>query len=120
MTVASKSALRSDPEGHSRRLGSLMLWLMGVFNSVSQWAEQRLRQQTGCSPKGLVQVVFSPAAHETPSASVARGLTETEHHEVQLQKKTTHRVKVTPFLNGSITNLKVSVCWLDPLSAGRR
>ncbi|KAK9534618.1 hypothetical protein VZT92_007051 [Zoarces viviparus] len=42
---------------------------------------------------------------------IARGLTEQEHHEVELQKKQ-HRVRVTPFLNGTITNLetKMAVC----------
>ncbi|XP_045892248.1 interferon-induced protein 35 [Micropterus dolomieu] len=41
----------------------------------------------------------------------ARGLTEKEYHEVQLQEKK-HTVRVTPFLNGKITNLrtKMSVC----------
>ncbi|XP_034749339.1 interferon-induced 35 kDa protein homolog [Etheostoma cragini] len=42
---------------------------------------------------------------------IARGLTDTEHHDVKLQEKT-HRVRLTPFLNGKITNLKtkMSVC----------
>lgn len=40
--------------------------------------------------------------------SVARGLTEAEYHEVKLSQKK-HKVRVTPFLNGSITNLKVSM-----------
>lgn len=39
--------------------------------------------------------------------SVAKGLIETEHHDVNLQEKM-HRVRVTPFLNGKITNLVVS------------
>ncbi|XP_029997662.1 interferon-induced 35 kDa protein [Sphaeramia orbicularis] len=41
----------------------------------------------------------------------ARGLTEMEHHDVKFQDKK-HRVRVTPFLNGKITNLKtkVSMC----------
>ncbi|KAG7233144.1 hypothetical protein INR49_007424 [Caranx melampygus] len=43
--------------------------------------------------------------------NIARGLTDTEYHEVKLQQKK-HRVRVTPFLNGTITNLKtkMSVC----------
>ncbi|XP_068581911.1 interferon-induced 35 kDa protein [Cebidichthys violaceus] len=42
---------------------------------------------------------------------IARGLTEKEHHGVELQKKN-HKVRVTPFLNGTITNLKtkMAVC----------
>lgn len=39
---------------------------------------------------------------------VAKGLTDTEYHEVKIKQK--HKVRVTPFLNGNITNLKVSVC----------
>ncbi|XP_070837363.1 interferon-induced 35 kDa protein [Chaetodon trifascialis] len=41
---------------------------------------------------------------------VAKGLTDTEYHEVKLQQM--HRVRVTPFLNGNITNLKtkMSLC----------
>lgn len=41
----------------------------------------------------------------------SRGLTEVEHHDVQFQDKK-HRVRVTPFLNGKITNLefKVTLC----------
>lgn len=38
---------------------------------------------------------------------IAKGLTESEYHEVKLQKK--HRVRVTPFLNGKITNLKTKM-----------
>ncbi|XP_042361769.1 interferon-induced protein 35 isoform X2 [Plectropomus leopardus] len=43
---------------------------------------------------------------------IARGLTDTEHHEVELQQKKKHTVRVTPFLSGKITNLKtkMSVC----------
>ncbi|XP_029363643.1 interferon-induced 35 kDa protein [Echeneis naucrates] len=43
--------------------------------------------------------------------NIARGLTDKEHHEVNLGQKK-HRVRVTPFLNGTITNLqtKMSVC----------
>nr|QXO33271.1 interferon-induced 35 kDa protein [Siniperca chuatsi] len=43
--------------------------------------------------------------------NIARGLTDTEYHEVKLQQKS-HRVRVTPFLNGKITNLEtqMSVC----------
>ncbi|XP_033944211.1 interferon-induced 35 kDa protein isoform X1 [Pseudochaenichthys georgianus] len=42
---------------------------------------------------------------------IAKGLIETEHHDVNLQEKT-HRVRVTPFLNGTITNLvtKMTAC----------
>lgn len=40
---------------------------------------------------------------------VAKGLTDKEFHEVKL-KNTKHRVRVTPFVNGNITNLEVSVC----------
>nr|XP_046270129.1 interferon-induced protein 35 [Scatophagus argus] len=39
---------------------------------------------------------------------VAKGLTDTEYHEVKLQDKM-HRVRVTPFLNGNITNLKTEM-----------
>ncbi len=41
--------------------------------------------------------------------SVAKGLTDTEYHEIKLQEKKTHRVRVTPFLSGKITNFKVSI-----------
>uniref|UniRef100_UPI0037E7520E interferon-induced 35 kDa protein n=1 Tax=Semicossyphus pulcher TaxID=241346 RepID=UPI0037E7520E len=44
---------------------------------------------------------------------IARELTEREYHEVTLQSgKKNHRVRVTPFLSGQITNLKtkMSVC----------
>ncbi|CAN9505024.1 unnamed protein product [Ophioblennius macclurei] len=37
--------------------------------------------------------------------SLAKGLTETEYHEIQLGQKR-HRVRVTPFLNGTVTTLK--------------
>lgn len=42
---------------------------------------------------------------------IAKGLTDTEHHDVKLQQKK-HRVRVTPFLNGKIKNFKtkMSVC----------
>lgn len=43
--------------------------------------------------------------------SVAKGLTDIEYHEVKLQEKKTHRVRVTPFLNGKITNFKASICF---------
>ncbi|XP_041672855.1 interferon-induced protein 35 [Cheilinus undulatus] len=46
-------------------------------------------------------------------ADFARGLADTEYHEVVLQPgKKSHRVRVTPFLNGNITNLKTktSIC----------
>uniref|UniRef100_A0A8C4I210 Interferon-induced protein 35 n=1 Tax=Dicentrarchus labrax TaxID=13489 RepID=A0A8C4I210_DICLA len=44
--------------------------------------------------------------------SIAKRLTDTEYHEVELQKKKKYKVRVTPFLNGNITNLqtKMSVC----------
>lgn len=43
--------------------------------------------------------------------NIAKGLTDTEHHKVELQEKM-HRVRVTPFINGRITNLqtKMAVC----------
>ncbi|CAK6968841.1 interferon-induced protein 35 [Scomber scombrus] len=43
--------------------------------------------------------------------NIASGLTETEQHEVKLQQKK-HKVRVTPFINGKITNVKtkMSVC----------
>ncbi|XP_071398669.1 interferon-induced 35 kDa protein [Centroberyx affinis] len=38
---------------------------------------------------------------------VAKGLTEMQYHDVEFERgKKKHRVKVTPFLNGTITNLK--------------
>ncbi|XP_010779775.1 interferon-induced 35 kDa protein [Notothenia coriiceps] len=42
---------------------------------------------------------------------IAKGLIETEHHDVKLQEKM-HRVRVTAFLNGKITNLvtKMTAC----------
>lgn len=44
-------------------------------------------------------------------ADISKGLTDTEYHEVRIQK-TKHEVRVTPFLNGKITNLqtKMTVC----------
>lgn len=51
-----------------------------------------------------------------PSPSVARGLTDKEYHEVNFKNKK-HRVRVTPFLNGKITNLKVSIVLEKKLSA---
>ncbi|KAG7473011.1 interferon-induced 35 kDa protein [Solea senegalensis] len=43
---------------------------------------------------------------------IAKGLTDTEFHGVQLQKKKKHRVRVTPFLNGTVTKLetRMKVC----------
>ncbi|XP_071323483.1 interferon-induced 35 kDa protein [Trachinotus anak] len=43
--------------------------------------------------------------------NISKGLTDTEYHDVKLQQKK-HKVRVTPFLNGTITNLKtkMSVC----------
>ncbi|XP_035470825.2 interferon-induced protein 35 isoform X1 [Scophthalmus maximus] len=51
--------------------------------------------------------------------NIAQGLTETEFHEVQLKNKK-HTVRVTPFLNGKITNLKTkwSACPRTLLLAG--
>ncbi|GAA6229849.1 interferon-induced 35 kDa protein [Lates japonicus] len=40
--------------------------------------------------------------------NIARGLTDAEYHEVKLTQKK-HRVRVTPFLNGTITNLKTKM-----------
>lgn len=42
---------------------------------------------------------------------ISEGLTDTEYHEVKLHQ-TKHKVRVTPFLNGQITNLKtkMTVC----------
>ncbi|KAL4660533.1 interferon-induced 35 kDa protein-like [Arapaima gigas] len=45
--------------------------------------------------------------------NVAQGLVDKEYHEVQLPKKK-HKVRVTPFLNGEIKNLQITV------SASRR
>ncbi|KAM6965956.1 interferon-induced 35 kDa protein [Tautogolabrus adspersus] len=47
------------------------------------------------------------------SADFSRGLVDTEYHEVKLQQdKKSHKVRVTPFLNGNITNFqtKMAVC----------
>ncbi|XP_040917809.1 interferon-induced protein 35 [Toxotes jaculatrix] len=51
--------------------------------------------------------------------NIAKGLTDAEFHDVKLQQKM-HRVRVTPFLNGTITNLKtkMSVCPRTVLLAG--
>nr|XP_019949992.1 PREDICTED: interferon-induced 35 kDa protein [Paralichthys olivaceus] len=40
--------------------------------------------------------------------NIAKGLTEREFHEVELQQKK-HTVRVTPFLNGKITNLQTKM-----------
>ncbi|XP_026222553.1 interferon-induced 35 kDa protein homolog [Anabas testudineus] len=50
---------------------------------------------------------------------VAKGLTEKEYHDVEIQKKK-YRVRVTPFLNGNITNLKtkMSMCRRTVLLTG--
>lgn len=50
--------------------------------------------------------------------SVARGLTDKEDHVVSLRNKK-HQVKVTPYLNGRITDLKVSVHWLRSTAASQ-
>ncbi|KAM4598691.1 interferon-induced 35 kDa protein [Polymixia lowei] len=44
--------------------------------------------------------------------NIAKGLTDKQYHDVKFESKKKHRVKVTPFLNGDITNLKtkLSVC----------
>ncbi|KAM7387415.1 hypothetical protein PAMA_009843 [Pampus argenteus] len=51
---------------------------------------------------------------------VAKGLTHTEYHDVKLQQNKQHRVRVTPFLNGKITNLKtkMSMCSRTVLLTG--
>ncbi|XP_070704000.1 interferon-induced 35 kDa protein [Pempheris klunzingeri] len=42
--------------------------------------------------------------------NIARGLTDTQHHEIKLhQKLKKHRVRVTPFLNGKITNFETKM-----------
>lgn len=46
-------------------------------------------------------------SHEAFLSLVAKCLTETEFHDVKMDKRNSHRVRVTPFLNGKITNLKV-------------
>ncbi|RVE69936.1 hypothetical protein OJAV_G00082650 [Oryzias javanicus] len=38
--------------------------------------------------------------------NIAKCLTETEFHDVKMDRKTSHKVRVTPFLNGKITNLQ--------------
>ncbi|XP_053707064.1 interferon-induced protein 35 [Synchiropus splendidus] len=38
--------------------------------------------------------------------NVSAGLTETEFHDIQLQQKRTHRVRVTPFLHGRPSDLQ--------------
>ncbi|XP_054463338.1 interferon-induced protein 35 [Anoplopoma fimbria] len=50
---------------------------------------------------------------------IARGLTDKEHHEVKIQQKM-HKVRVTPFLNGKITNLRteMTVCRRTVLLTG--
>ncbi|XP_029015118.1 interferon-induced protein 35 [Betta splendens] len=50
---------------------------------------------------------------------IAKRLTEVEYHEVKLQENN-HRVRVTPFLNGKITNLetKMSACSRTVLLTG--
>nr|XP_040046257.1 interferon-induced protein 35 [Gasterosteus aculeatus aculeatus] len=52
-------------------------------------------------------------------SDVARGLTEREHHQVELQR-TEQSVRVTPFLNGTITGLqtRVAVCRRTVLLTG--
>uniref|UniRef100_A0A8B9JFA6 Interferon-induced protein 35 n=1 Tax=Astyanax mexicanus TaxID=7994 RepID=A0A8B9JFA6_ASTMX len=42
----------------------------------------------------------------TPNIEFAKGLTDKQIHEVEIEKGKKHKVKVTPFLNGSITLLK--------------
>lgn len=42
------------------------------------------------------------------SKNIARGLTDTEHHEVELKQKK-YTLRVTPFLNGKITTLKTKM-----------
>lgn len=44
----------------------------------------------------------------SPSLSlVAKGLTDKQNHEIEMDKGKRHKVKVTPFLNGEIKHLKV-------------
>lgn len=38
---------------------------------------------------------------------VAKGLTDKQTHEIEMDKGKRYKVKVTPFLNGNITLLKV-------------
>ncbi|XP_040010771.1 interferon-induced protein 35 [Xiphias gladius] len=51
--------------------------------------------------------------------NVAKGLRDTEYHDVQLQNKK-HRVRVTPFLNGTLTDLRLekSACRRTVLLTG--
>ncbi|KAM7371563.1 hypothetical protein PAMP_008787 [Pampus punctatissimus] len=51
---------------------------------------------------------------------VAKVLTDIEYHDVKLQQNKQHRVRVTPFLNGKITNLntKMSMCSRTVLLTG--
>ncbi|MEQ2296732.1 hypothetical protein AMECASPLE_027562, partial [Ameca splendens] len=51
--------------------------------------------------------------------NIAERLTETEHHEVKLTQ-TKHKVRVTPFINGKITNLetRTSMCRRTVLLTG--
>ena len=55
-----------------------------------------------------------PVESELVLSSVAERVTAKEHHEVKLKKKGASRVRVTPFLNGTITDLKVSSKGLIP------
>lgn len=55
-----------------------------------------------------------PVESELVLPSVAEGVTAKDHHEVKLKQKRASRVKVTPFLNGTITHLKVSSAGLMP------
>ncbi|XP_060921837.1 interferon-induced protein 35 [Labrus mixtus] len=43
------------------------------------------------------------------SGDFARGLVDREYHEVMLHPDKSHRVRVTPFLNGNITNLQTKM-----------
>lgn len=48
---------------------------------------------------------LNTASHSLPL--VAKGLTDKQVHEIEMDKGNKHKVKVTPFLNGEITLLKV-------------
>ncbi|XP_010872390.2 interferon-induced 35 kDa protein homolog [Esox lucius] len=52
--------------------------------------------------------------------NVAKGLTDKLYHDVEFDKKTKHSVKVTPFLNGEVTQLqtRLSVCGRTVLLTG--
>lgn len=51
--------------------------------------------------------------------SVAEHLAVKEHHKIDFNKNK-HTVRVTPFVNGKITNLKVRKCWENKLKNKNR